>query len=160
MPDISCVYTLTTPAGVIYFNDGTADQYFITDIPQGLSGAPISAPIDEVAFGNGSRSYNWWERGRQISIEGNLFVTSAPLCSPEIVIRWNQMEETLRAALESTIPDETTIGTLEWTPAGLTPRVLQVRNNVELECPPDQNYLVRTFHFGLFADDPDWSGSS
>jgi hypothetical protein len=159
MPDLACPYVLVTPAGTVTFNDGSADQFYITDIPQGLAGAPISAPIDEAAFTDGSLSFNWWLRGRHITFEGNLYVTSAPLCSPAMVAVWNQMEETLRAALESTVPDETTAGTLTWTPSGQTQRVLTVRNDVPLECPPDQNYLVRTFHFGLFADDPAWAGS-
>ena len=157
MPDISCEYVLTTPAGVIDFNNGAADQYFITDIPQGLAGAPISAPIDPVAYGTGSRSYNWWQRGRHILIEGNFFVTSQPLCSPEIVAVWNTMEETLRAALASIAGPDSAVATLDWTPAGLSARTLEVRNDIELECSPDQNYLVRTFHFGLFTDAIIWS---
>jgi len=157
VPDISCEYVLSTPAGTITFNSGLADQYFITDIPQGLSGAPISAPIDPVAYGTGSRSYNWWQRGRHILIEGNFFVTSQPLCSPEIVAAWNVMEEDLRAKLASCAGLDSAVATLTWTPSGLSQRTLEVRNDVELECPPDQNYLVRTFHFGLFTDAILWT---
>lgn len=159
MPDIACVYELVTPAGTITFNDGSTDQFYIQEIPSGLAGAPISAPIDEAGFTDGSLSFNWWLRGRLITVEGMFLVLSVD-CGPSMVTIWNQMEEDLRAALESTVPDETTVGTLTWTPLGLTERQLSVRNSVPLECPHDQNYLVRTFSFGLFADNPDWSGSS
>lgn len=159
MPDLACPYELVTPAGTITFNDGSEDQFYIQTI-SGLSGAPISAPIDDAAFTDGSLSFNWWLRGRLVTVEGVFFVQSQPSCSPALVTVWNQMEEDLRAALESTVPDETTAATLTWTPLGQTQRQLSVRNNVPLECPPDQNFLVRTFSFGLFADNPDWSGSS
>jgi hypothetical protein len=155
MPDLAVPYTLTTPGGVIVFNDGSVDQFYITDIPEGLAGAPISAPIDPVPFGRGSLSYNFWERGRAISIEGMFFVTSLPPC-PTMVGIWNAMEEDLRAALASIAADTTDTGTLQWTPTGLSSRTLTVRNNVPLQCPPDQNYQVRAFNFGLFADNPDW----
>lgn len=158
MPDLAVPYVLTTPAGTITFNDGTDDQFYIQNI-SGLSGAPISDPTDDAAFTDGSLSFNWWLRGRLVSFEGLFFVQSIPLCSSAVVAIWNQMEDDLRVALESTVPDETTAGTLTWTPGGLTQCQLDVRNKVPLECPPDQNYLVRTFSFGLFADNPNWSGS-
>ena len=160
MPDIACPYELVTPAGTITFNDGSADQFYIQDIPTGLAGAPISAPIDEAAFEDGSLSFNWWLRGRLITFDGMFFVTSVRTCGNALVTIWNQMEEDLRAALESTVPDETTVGTLTWTPLGQAERQLVVRNSVPLECSPDQNYLVRTFTFGLFADNPDWNAGS
>jgi hypothetical protein len=28
---------------------------------------------------------------------------------------------------------------------------------VPLECPPDQNFTIRNFSFGLFAEDPNWT---
>ncbi len=159
MPDISCVYQLVTPAGTIDFNDGATDQFYIGEIPSGLSGAPIRAPIDDAGFTDGSLSFNWWLSGRAITVEGIFLILSTRVMNGILTIR-NQMEEDLRVALESTVPDETTAGTLTWTPLGQMQRTLDVRNNVPLECPHDQGYLVRTFHFGLFADNPDWSGSS
>ncbi len=159
MPDVACTYDLVTPAGTINFNDGSTDQFYIQEFPTGLSGAPISAPIDEAAFTDGSLSFNWWQRGRHIQVEGIFLILSTRIQNQILTIR-NQMEEDLRVALESTIPDETTVGTLTWTPLGQTQRQLTVRNDVNLECPHDQGYLVRNFHFGLFADNPDWSGSS
>jgi hypothetical protein len=160
MPDLAVEYVLTTPAGVITFNDGSQDQFYIQDIPSGLTGAPISAPIDEVAFGDGSLGYNWWKRGRHIAIDGVFFVQSVPFCSPAQVAVWNEMEEELRVALDSISTLETQTATLVWRPAGQTQRTLVVRNDVPLECLPDQNYQVRTFQFGLFAQDPAWVEST
>lgn len=156
MPDIACPYVLTTPAGTITFNDGSANQFYITNIPVGLAGAPIRAPIDPLAYADGSKSYNFWKGGRHIVVEGMFLVTSVAPC-PDSVPIWNEMEEELRVALESIAGDEADTASLVWTPAGLTQRTLIVRNDVELECQPDQNYLVRTFTFGLFADEPDWT---
>jgi hypothetical protein len=157
MPDLAVPYTLVTPVDTIVFNDGTADQFYITDIPQGLVQAPVRAPQDPKSFANGGRSYNFWKGARHILIEGIFLVTSVETCSPALLTVWNTMEEQLRAALESIAALDTDTGTLGWTPTGLTARTLTVRSEVELECPPDQNYLVRAFHFGLLADDPDWT---
>lgn len=148
---------LTTPGGTITFNSGLQDQFYIQDIPTGLAGAPIRAPIDEIAFGDGSLAFNWWKGGRHIAIDGVFLVQSQPFCSDPQVAVWNQMEEELRAALDSISTVETATATLVWTPGGLSQRTLVVRNDVPLECTPDQNYLVRTFSFGLFSADPVWT---
>lgn len=156
MPDISCVYALTTPAGTLYFNDGSEDQFYIGEIPTGLAGAPISAPSDPVPYGNNSRSYNWWQRGRHIQVEGIFLITSTRNEQAILGIR-NQMEERLRSVLSSIAGLATATGTLEWTPYGLAARTLVVRNEVPVECVHDQNYLVRTFSFGLFSDAALWT---
>ncbi len=156
MADVACPYTLVTPSGTIDFNDGSVDQFYIQMIT-GLDGAPIRAPADPVAYGDGGVSYNSWKGMREMLFEGVFLVTSVPPC-PDAVPVWNTMEETLRVALESLVGDETTaVGTLTWTPTGaVTSNTLTVRSDVALECPPDQGYLVRSFHFGLRADNPDW----
>ncbi len=156
MPDVSCVYSLATPGGTITFNAGTADQFYIGEIPSGLAGAPISAPSDPVPYGVGSTSYNWWQRGRQIQVEGIFLITSTRVMNGILTIR-NSMEETLRAALSSCAALDTATATLSWTPLGQSARSLVVRNNVPLECVHDQGYLVRTFSFGLFSDAAIWS---
>ncbi len=160
MPDLSVEYVLVTPAGTITFNSGATDQFYIQDIPTGLAGAPISAPIDSIGFADGSLTYNWWKRGRHIAIDGVFLVLSEPLCSPAQMTLWNDMEDELRIALDSISALETATGTLTWRPTGQTQRQLVVRNDVPLECPPDQNYSVRTFNFGLFAQDPAWVEST
>ena len=160
MPDLACPYVLTTPAGTITFNDGGTDQFYIQDFPTGLAGAPIRAPIDEVGFGYGSEWYNWWKSGRHIAIEGVFLVQSVAFCSPAQVAVWNELEEELRVALDSISTIETATATLVWRPSGQTQRTLVVRNDIPLECPPDQGYLVRTFTFGLFAAEPVWTEST
>ncbi len=155
MPDVACPYTLITPSGTIAFNDGSPDQFYIQMIT-GLDGAPIRAPGDAVSYGDGGRSYNFWEGPREMLFEGIFLVTSVPVC-PEAVAIWNTMQETLRVALKSIAALETATGTLTWTPTGaIASNTLTVRHDVMLECPPDQGFLVRAFHFGLRADNPDW----
>ncbi len=160
MPDLACQYVLTCPGGTITFNSGGTDQFFIQDIPTGLAGAPIRAPIDEIGFGDGSLAYNWWKGGRHIAFEGVFFVTSVPFCSTPCRAVWNEMEEELRVALDSISTVETATATLVWRPEGQTERTLIVRNDIPLECPPDQGYQVRTFTFGLFAPEPVWTEST
>ena len=159
MPDLACAYTLTTPGGTIVFNDGAADQYYIQDIPQGLSQAPVRATEDDLPFGDGGLSYHFWTGARHILIEGVFLVTSVD-CGPLMNAQWNTMEDALIAALDSIAHASSDTGTLAWTPTGsMTQRELVVRSEVALECPPDQNYLLRAFHFGLLADNPDWTGN-
>ena len=155
MPDLGCIYTLTTPQGTIVFNDGTADQFYIQNIT-GLGTAPIRAPIDDVPYGDGSIGHNFWKAGRHIQFEGVFLVTSVPPC-PTLVGIWNSMEESLRVALESIAALTTDTGTLVWTPTGGSSHSLTVRHDQPMECPPDQNFLVRNFTFGLFAENPDWT---
>lgn len=149
MPDPAVQYTLTSTGGTINFNDGTEDQFYITEIPTGLAGAPISLGVDAVAFGQGSNSYTAWQRGRQIQIEGVFLVTST-LNQASIQTIRNDMEEELLTVLNGCVNGGT--GTLGYTPLGGSPVSLTVKNNVPLECVHDQNYLVRTFSFGLFSD--------
>lgn len=159
MPDVSCEYLLVTPAGTIDFNDDSADQFYIQEIPSGLAGAPIRAPMDPVAFGDGGRSYNFWSGARHPVVEGVFLITSTRNMNAILTIR-NQMEEDLRVALESIAQTDVDTGTLTWRPLGQTQRTLVVRNDMPLECVHDQNYLLRTFAFGLVADDPAWVEST
>jgi hypothetical protein len=155
MPDIACPYTLTTSGGTIAFNDGSADQFYIQQI-SGLGSAPIRAPIDDVPYGDGSLGHNFWKGGRHLIIEGVFLVTSVPCGTAQVTI-WNEMEEDLRVALESIAGLTTATGTLVWTPTGAAgSNTLTVRHDVPMECPPDQNFLLRAFSFGLFSASPDW----
>ena len=158
MPDVATPYVLTTPAGAITFNDqtvGVLDKYWISEII-GLSGAPIRAPVDDVPFGHGGISHNFWEGGRHILFDGAFLIQSVPCGWAQIAVR-NTMEENLRVALRS-ILDPLLPGTLAWTPYGGSAATLAVQHDVQLECAHDQNYTLRTFHFGLYAADPDWDG--
>lgn len=155
MADIGCPYTLTTPGGTIFFNDGSIDQFYIQGIT-GLGTPPIRAPIDDVPYGNGSIGHNFWTAGRHVVFEGVFLVTSVD-CGPTQVGAWNDMEDSLRVALESIAGLTTATGTLVWTPTGdVATRTLVVRHDQPMECPPDQNFTIRNFSFGLFAADPTW----
>ncbi len=149
MPDVSCEYILTTPAGTIDFNNDAADQFYIGEIPSGLAGAPISTGIDPVPFGTGSLAWSAWQRGRHISVEGIFLITSTRVMNGILAIR-NQMEADLRDVLAGATGGG--VGTLDFTPLGQSPVALvDVINDVALECVHDQGYLVRTFSFGLFC---------
>lgn len=151
MADIAVQYTLTTPGGTINFNDGSADQFYITEI-QGLGSAPIRTPIDNRPLADGGLVHDFWKGPRHVLIEGVFFITSVPQGQRCQEIR-NEMEEDLRVALESLLQDD---GTLAWTPVGQAARSLTVRHEVPLECPHQENYLLRAFNFGLIAANPDW----
>ncbi len=155
MPDVAVPYTLVTPAGTLVFNDGSADQFYIQSIT-GLDGPPIRAPGDPISYGDGGHSYNFWIGAREMLFEGIFLVTSVPVC-PEAVAIWNTMEETLITILRSIAATDADTGSLTWTPTGLSSsRTLTVRNDITVECAPDQGFLVRAWHFGLRADNPDW----
>ncbi len=158
MADVGVEYVLTTPDGTVTFNDGSLDQIYISEI-QGLGGAPIRAPMDDIPFGHGGLWYDFWEGPRPIIIDGVFLIQSTRVMNSIVVIR-NQMEEELRTALRSIAALEADTGTLAWTPQGQSPRMLTVRNNVTVDFGHDQNYLLETFSFGLVAADPDWDGWS
>lgn len=155
MSDLAVEFTLTTPGGTVVFNDGGDDQFYITNFPEGMSGAPLRTPMDPVAYGDGGNSYNFWKGARHIIAEGIFLVTSVRPCQAMVDI-WNQMEDDLQTALDSIASLDTDTGTLGWTPGGLSARLLTVRHDVPLDVQPDQAYTVRTFTFGLVADDPAW----
>ena len=109
-------------------------------------------------YGDGSIGHNFWKAGRHLTFEGVFLVTSVD-CGPVQVGLWNDMEDALRVALESIASFTTDTGTLVWTPTGdMSTRTLVVRHDQPpLECPPDQNFTIRNFSFGLFAAEPDWT---
>ena len=156
MPDIAVHTRWLAPTERSTFNDGGADQFYIQEI-QGLVGVPVRTPIDEVPFGHGGISHNFWETGRPMIFDGLFLITSERSCDAEMAIR-NQMEDDLRVALRSISSLVTDTGTLTWTPRGQGTNTLTVRCNVPPECIEDQGFLVRNFHFGLWADVPDWDG--
>lgn len=158
MADIAVPFVLATPGGTVTFNDGSADQIYITEI-QGLGGAPIRAPQDDVPFGHGGLWYDFWEGPRHLTFDGAFLITSTRNMDAIVVIR-NTFEETLRVALRSISALEVDVGTLTWTPQGQGARQLTVRCDVTVDFGHDQNYLLETFHFGLVAADPDWDGWS
>lgn len=151
MADVACVYTLTTPAGVITFNSGAADQFYTTEVG-GLEDPPIRAPVDPLPFGDGGLVHDFWEGPRPITFEGVFLIQSTRIMNGILTLR-NSMEESLRAAVASTLRAD---GTLAWTPLGQGARSLTVRRDVPLECRHVENYLLRSFTFGLIAASPNW----
>lgn len=155
MADVGVQYTLVAPSGTVNFNDGTADQIYITEI-QGLGGAPIRAPIDPVPYGDGGIVHSFWKGPRHVIVDGVFLITSTWQMNDVVEIR-NDFEEELRVALESCMSAD---ATFTWTPQGQPQRTLTVRNDVPVDFAHGENYLLETFSFGLVAADPDWVEST
>lgn len=155
MADLTVPYTLAAIGGTVVFNDGSLysldDLYWIQTL-QGLDGAPIRAPVDSVAFGDGGLVHTFWKGPRRITFDGVVFIQSVPLGGP-CQERLNIMEENLRVVLESMLSDD---ALLSWTPLGQPSRQLTVRCEVPLDVQPIEDYALRSFAFGLVAADPDW----
>lgn len=157
MADLSCAYTLTTPGGTVVLNGGQLgggskdDLYWIAAI-HGLDGPGLRVPIDDVPFGHGGNVHRSWKSGRHPAFEGSLIIQSKPFgapCQEEL----NALEDDLNAALNSILAPAT--GTLAWTPAGGSPHSLTVVYEVPLDVQPENNYLTRSFNFGLFSESAD-----
>lgn len=150
MADYSTTYLLSTGAGNITFNDGDlgdgTDLYWISVI-NGLNGPSIRTVVDDVPYGDGGLVHKFWKGPRHVVMEGNLVVQSVPFGNPcqEIL---NGMEAALNDALDSILQTD---GTLSWTPAGGSPQSLAVRYEVPLDIQPQENYVLRSFNFGLIS---------
>ena len=158
MADLSCTYTLTTPAATISLNagdlrDGT-DKYWVQNI-QGLDGPPLRTPIDNRPQTDGGLVHPFFKGPRSIVFEGVLVTESAgwPSEGDACITVQNEMEEDLVDALESIIAAD---GTLAWTPLGLSARSLTVRHSQMLEFMAIENYVLKQFVFGLVAANPNW----
>ena len=155
MADVGVPYTLTTPGGTVPFNDGLADQHYITEI-RGLGAPALRTPIDNVPLGDGGLIHDFWKGPRHIGIEGIFLITSTRIMNSIVVIR-NDMEDELEAALESILRND---GTLSYAPQGEGTRTFTVRYEIPLEFTHTDNYTVLAFSFGLVAGEPDWAGTS
>jgi len=153
MADPAVTHTLTTPGGTIVFNDGSDDQFYITDIPD-LDDPPIRNPKDAVPFGDGGLIYQSFTGPWEVPVEGHFLILSTQNQQAIQSIR-NDMEADLRAALRSIRAP--TSGTWAWTPLGEAARSLDVYYDVKLRCPHDQNFLLRAFQFGIVTGDSDYS---
>jgi hypothetical protein len=163
MADYSCEYELDCGAGgTITFNDGTLgngsadDLYWISTL-HGLDGPTLRVPVDDVPFGDGGIVHRSWMGPRHPVLEGNLIVQSVGLGGCQA--RLNEMEEALRLALDEILAP--TAGTLTWTPTdlGIT-YSLEVFYEVPLDVQPTDNYLLRSFNFGLISNSPVFTASS
>ena len=155
MADVGVSYVLTTPGGVITFNAGTADQFYITEI-RGLGAPSLRTPMDNVPLGDGGLIHDFWKGPRHIGIEGIFLIQSTRNMNAIVVIR-NDMEFLLTDALESILRAD---GTLVFTPQGEGARTFTVRYEVGVEFVHTDNYLTDAFTFGLVAAEPDWAGAS
>lgn len=155
---MTCTYTLATPGGTIVFNSGTlkdgTDKYWLQNI-NGLDSPALRTPMDNVPFGDGGFVYNFWKGPRHVVFEGVLVTESVgfPSRGSACVQLQNQMEDTLRIALESLLH---ATGTLAWTPLGLGARSLTVKYEVGLECTAIEDYALKQFNFGLVAANPNF----
>lgn len=155
MADLACLYELVTPARTINFNDGdlrtTDDLYWISQI-EGLDGPPLRLQTDNAPQSHGGIVHTGWKGPRHITMEGAILIQSVPWGGSCLAER-NAMEEDLRIGLESIIQTD---GTLTWTPAGLSTRVLAVRHDVQLQYTPQESYMIMGFVFGLVSASADW----
>jgi hypothetical protein len=147
--DVTVLYTLTTPGGTVLFNDDAVDEYYLSNIA-GLDGAPIRAPVDNAPQTDGGLVHDFFLGPRHVTMEGILFIRSSRV-GDEIRDQRNVMEQTLREALESALRAD---ATLAWTPAGGDPHLLTVRYEVPVEFTYTDNFLTKSFAFGLVAADP------
>lgn len=148
MAEFGAPATLSTPAGDIQFNTRTPDEYFIENI-DGLDGEPTDAPIDPRSQIDGSYAFDFWGRGRNITVTG--YITVDPTLSAyQQIVRRNEMERALRHACRSLKRDT---GTWAWAPSGVGPYSLEVKCDMQ---PTYPGKAVKQFIFGLFAPDPDY----
>lgn len=154
MPDYVTTYTYTASGGTIVFNagalgDGT-DKFWLQNIG-GLDGPNVRAPVDNVPMGNGSLIHAAWLAGRTPLLEGVLLIESVPRNSSLCQTALNEMEDNLRAAVESNLAP--TSASLAWTPTGQSAQSLTVFHNgqPQLTITPSDNWQTRTFAFGLIA---------
>lgn len=160
MADLACVYTLSTPAGSVLFNNGTLgsgstdDLYWISEI-EGLDGPSIRAQVDNAPQAHGGIVHTFWKGPRHVTIQGSILVQSVPWGGDCRGVQ-NVMEDDLREALDSILQAD---GTLSWMPEGMgtITRSLTVRNDIRVDFSPQENYLIKGFVFGLVSAAADWS---
>jgi len=153
MTDIAVQHVMTTPGGTITFNDGSADQFYLSDFP-GLDGTPARIVVDKTPFADGGILHPPFKDVRHFQPTGTLLITSTLNQAAIQTIR-NDMAEDLRAAYESIL---TANGTWQWTPLGQSSRTLTIRRDSQaIEFFHVDGYQAVDFSFGLIAVDPDWT---
>ena len=156
MADLATIYTLATPGGTISFNSGTLgsgslnDLYWLSAV-HGLDGPTIRAPVDNVPFGDGGLIHRFWKGPRRPTFEGSLIVQSVPF-GGNCQAAFNTLESNLNTALNSILQ---AAGTLSWTPAGGSAHSLSVYYEVFLDILETDNFLTRSFTFGLVSPSAD-----
>jgi hypothetical protein len=150
--DIKTEYLLDTAGVDITFNDGTlgdgTDKYWLTSI-SGLDGPAIRAPVDLVPFGNGGIVHTFRLGPRRITFDGMFLIESSTSQGDCMELR-NNLRDNLLSALASCL---TAAATLSWTDTGGSSFSIPVYNEVGLDCPYSDNYMVQNFSFGLISED-------
>ena len=153
MADLATTYTYTASGGTIVFNagdlgDGT-DKFWLQSI-LGLDGPNVRAPVDLVPMGDGSLLHDFWTSGRTPVLEGVLLIESVRIDGSACQTALNEMEDNLRAAVESNVAAS---ATLAWTPTGQSAQSLTVFHNGQprLDIVPTDNFMLRQFTFWLIA---------
>lgn len=153
MADLATPYTYTASGGTIIFNNGQlgdgTDKYWLQSI-LGLDGPNVRAPVDNVPMGNGSLLHSFWLSGRTPVLEGVFVIESVSPWGADCQEALNEMEDNLRAAVESNVA---ATATLAWTPTGQSAQSLTVKHNGQprLDITPVENFMLRQFVFGLIA---------
>lgn len=147
MADVASAYTLVTPAGTIYMNNGATDEYYLTDTP-GLDQANVRNPTDLAPQTGGFIVHDRFEEGMRFQMVGLMMIRSTRVQTSIRTIR-NSMEADLTAALRSIL---TADGTLSWTPLGESAVSLTVRQDIKVEYAYVDNYLNKSFTFGLVSE--------
>jgi hypothetical protein len=138
--EINAPATLTTPGGVILFNDYSGSAYYhFTDV-QGLDQAPLRISRDKKPQAPGAIVHKTLQDARTPTFAGTVVATS--------VAQRNTMTQALITALESI---ENADGTYVWTPTGLAAKTLTVRCDINVTY---TGKLVKDFAFGLVAANP------
>lgn len=156
MTDIAVEHTMTTPGGVIVFNDLTAvDRFFLNAVP-GLGGVAARVTKAKLAFTDGAYIPNSFKTHREFQPQGTLLILSTTVPNEIVAIR-NDMEELLRVAYESLGDAD---GMWAWTPRGdISERALTIRRDDQpCEFTHVDGYQNVDFSFGLVAGSPDWTG--
>ena len=153
MADLVTTYTYTASGGTIIFNNGDlgdgTDKFWLQAI-SGLDGPNVRAPVDLVPMGNGSLLHSFWLAGRTPVLEGVFVIESVAPWGASCQTALNEMEDNLRAAVESNVAAS---ATLAWTPTGQSAQSLTVYHNGQprLDIVAVDNFMQRQFVFGLVS---------
>lgn len=147
MSDVASSYTFATPGGTIVFNDGSTDEYYLTDIT-GLDQADVRNPNDDAPQVSGAIVHTHFETGLRPVLTGIFMIRSTRVMTAIRIIR-NEMEKDLTVAVRSILGAD---GTLAWTPLGQAAASLVVRQEFKVEYTYVDGYLNKQFVFGLVSE--------
>lgn len=152
MATLSIPYTLAGSSTVIFNNGtlgtGSLDDLFWIQAIHGLDGPALRTPMDDVPYGDGGLIHKFWKGPRHVSFEGVLIVQSIPFGSNGCEAVLDELEADLNECLDSMIQSA---GTLSWTSGVYGAQTLSVYYEIPLDIQPVENYMLRSFTFGLVS---------